>query len=407
MKHKLFSLLFAGIMGVLAVHAQTDYAKLGIERKVLFTMNKNEVCTYVGTYNPYKGVDSIKACEIFVYDTKKELETYIRNGERILSAEKIEPAHMNDAYDMPSKDSLVLMYSQDYAEYIRYGEKVFGPYSQVGYIGWNKFAFIDPKRNAVYMHDADGMVYPAKGQGRTLFQSPDKKHTAKVSAKNIYKIQIDEVSYTLDSIEGDHAEVSVFDDGSCLVEYFNSFEFVDELYRGKGYNWDSNRGRYMLHVRLDYSSRGAYYIKDGKVRRISKSEYFDRNELKIKRNENYRDPRIRSFFDEVMNDENRTYKYVISSEEGISSDDENFRLRNTDVYKQMVEDVLDNIAYNVWDKSHTHHLITALGWGYIYLDGMALKADYPLLASYNEGANAFRWVVQEGNEVVYYSYQIP
>jgi hypothetical protein len=280
MKNRLFSLLFAGIMGVLAVHAQTDYAKLGIERKVLFTMNKNEVCTCVGTYNPYKGVDSIKSTEIFVYDTVKNIGSYIWNGERILSADRIEPAHKNGVNDMPSKDSLVLMYCQKDAEYIRFGkELVYGPYSEVGYIGWNKFAFADPKHStAYYIHDADGKVYPANGQGRTLFQSPDKKHTAKVSAKNVYKIQIDDVSYTLDSIiEGDRAEVSVFDDGSCLVEYFNSFEFVDELYWGKGYNWDSNRGRYMLHVRLDYSSRGAYYIKDGKVRRISKSEYFDKN----------------------------------------------------------------------------------------------------------------------------------
>jgi hypothetical protein len=44
------------------------------------------------------------------------------------------------------------------------------------------------------------------------------------------------------------------------------------------------------------------------------------------------------------------------------------------------------------------------GLGYILVDGMAIKADYPLLASYNEGANCFRWVVVEGNEVVYYSY---
>ena len=83
MKNRLFSLLLAGIMGVLAAYAQTDYAKLGIERKVLFTMNKNEICTYVETRNHEKGVNNIKF-EMHVKDTIKGIYTYVFNGERIL-----------------------------------------------------------------------------------------------------------------------------------------------------------------------------------------------------------------------------------------------------------------------------------------------------------------------------------
>ncbi|GEM_PF-4266580 len=422
MKNRLFSLLFAGIMGVLAVHAQTDYAKLGIERKVLFTMNKNEICTYADTYNPYKGVDNIKASEVFVIDTIRKITTYVYNGERICTGicaidEEdpgdneyneytgyfgnwgIDPAHTED---MPSRDSLVVMYLQQDGEYIQFGkELVYGPYNAIGYIGWNKFAFTyeDPEQSdAIYIHDADGMVYPAKGQGRTFFQSPNKKHSAMVAPDNIFKIRIDNVPYTLDSlieryderykVKADVAEVSVFDDGSCLVEYYYSFAFAENW--GLDSDWDSYRGKRMMHSPA-YSSQGGYYIKNGNVRLLAENEYFDKKDQTIKEKAK-----------EESNDE------YISFE--IKNDDawrrDKYGRINAKYYANLWNKMTEQrrYGYNCWDKKHEHNLFTVPGLGYILVDGMAIKSDYPLWASYNEGANCFRWVVVEGNEVVYYSY---
>ena len=422
MKHKLFSLLLAGIMGVLAVHAQTDYAKLGIERKVLFTMNKNEICTYADTYNPYKGVDNIKACEIFVIDTIRKITTYVYNGERICTGicaidEEdpgdneyneytgyfgnwgIDPAH---TWDMPSRDSLVVMYLQQDGEYIQFGkELVYGPYNAIGYIGWNKFAFTyeDPEESdAIYIHDADGMVYQAKGQGRTFFQSPNKKHSAMVAPDNIFKIRVDNVPYTLDSLIYRYderykvkAEVSVFDDGSCLVEYYYSFAFAEGW--GIDSDWDSDRGKRMMHSPA-YSSQGGYYIKNGNVRLLAENEYFDKKDQTIK--------------EKAKKESNDEY---ISFE--IKNDDtwrrDKYGRINAKYYAKLWENLMtqSRYGYNCWDKKHEHQLFTIPGLGYILVDGMAIKSDYPLCAFRNTIVNAFRWIVVEGNEVVYYSYQIP
>lgn len=425
MKNRLFSLLFAGIMGVLAVHAQTDYAKLGIERKVLFTMNKNEICTSVDTYNPYKGVDNIKASEVFVIDTIRKITTYVYNGERICTGicaidEEdpgdneyneytgyfgnwgIDPAHTED---MPSRDSLVVMYLQQDGEYIQFGkELVYGPYNAIGYIGWNKFAFTyeDPEESdAIYIHDADGMVYQAKGQGRTFFQSPNKKHSAMVAPDNIFKIRIDNVPYTLDSlieryderykVKADVAEVSVFDDGSCLVEYYYSFAFAD--YWGIDSDWDSDRGKRMMHSPA-YSSQGGYYIKNGNVRLLAENEYFDKKDQTIK--------------EKAKEESNGEYSSFEIKDDDAWRRDKYGRI-DTRYYAQLWNKMTEQrrYGYNCWDKKHEHNLFTVPGLGYILVDGMAIKSDYPLWAFRNTIVNAFRWIVVEGNEVVYYSYQIP
>ena len=149
MKNKLFFLILAMVANVSVMYAKTDYAALGIERKVLFTMNKNEICTYVDTRNLQKGVNNILS-EIFVIDTVKNITTYVMNGERICTGIctdynqygdwGIDPAYKG-AEEMPSKDSIVIVYRQSDGNYIRYGKEVYGPYSYVSSVGWNKFVF--------------------------------------------------------------------------------------------------------------------------------------------------------------------------------------------------------------------------------------------------------------------------
>ncbi len=398
MKNRLFSLLFAGIMGVLAVHAQTDYAKLGIERKVLFTMNKNEICTSVDTRNLQKGVNNIKF-EMHVKDTIKGIYTYVFNGERILSNESTIVTAHEAMEDAPVRDSLILRYEKKDGCYINFGKETYGPYKQIYPQDWNKFVYV--LDNGYYMHDADGMIYQLSAgmQGRTFFQSPNKKHTALVSSDNVYKIRLDNTLYTLDSVKNGFdeknkniADVYVFDDGSCVVGYglylkgddmgvdYEFYGYVDE--------------EFYPEEQIYFAASKTYYIKNGKVQALSEDEYFDFKELKIKT---------------IVHEDHeyRSYHYEIDSYNGISTYYGDINLEDEDDYIQMVDDVMDNIVINIWDESHTHHFMTAKGWGYIYLDDKALKAEYPLLASRNTYVNAFRWVVVEGNEVVYYSYQIP
>ena len=409
MKNKLFSLLLAGI-ATLTIQAQTDYAKLGIERKVLFTMNKNEICTYVDTRNLQKGVNNIKYSEIFVIDTIREITTYVYNGERICTGLfSPDPGTYGIAYafwgvdpvhtaDMPPRDSLILVYQHKDGSYIRYGNEEYGPYTCVDHISWNKFVFSYdttwPIQN-YYIHDADGMIYAAKGQGRTFFQSPDKKHSAMVASDNIYKIRLDNVSYTLDSIKNGRtydpiqtANLSVFNDGSCLVEYMGEMRGYGDM----GDGWDSYRGK-NTHYTVYAIAYGGYYIKDGKVHLLAQNEYFDKNDLTIKVNEEDDD--------------------AADNPSSISEDDywqyDKYGRIDTKYYAELWNKLTRQVryGYNIWDEKHEHNLFTIPGLGYILVDGIAVKADYPLMACRNTIVNAFRWVVVEGNEVVYYSYQIP
>ncbi len=398
MKHKLFSLLLASIMGVLAAYAQTDYAKLGIERKVLFTMNKNEICAYADTYNPYKGVDNIKF-EMHITDTIKGIYTYVFNGERILSNDSTIVTDHEDMEDAPVRDSLILRYEKKDGCYINFGKETYGPYKQIYPQNWNKFVYV--LDNSYYMHDADGMIYQLSAgmQGRTFFQSPNKKHTALVSSDNVYKIRLDNTLYTLDSVKNGFdeknkniADVYVFDDGSCVVGYGLYLKGDDMGVDSEFYGYVDKE--FYPDESIGFAASKTYYIKNGKVQALSEDEYFDNKEQKIKTIEH-------------ENHEYRSYRYEIDSYNGISTYYGDINLEDEDNYIQMVDDVMDNIVINIWDESHTHHFMTAKGWGYIYLDDKAIKSDYPLWAFRNPIVNAFRWVVVEGNEVVYYSYQIP
>lgn len=411
MKNRLFSLLFAGIMGVLAVHAQTDYAKLGIERKLLFTMNKNEVCTEVEVYNPSNGVNNIKS-EMYVKDTLSNISTYVFNGERAVSSVSIIiPAHeiMENA---PVRDSLILRYEQKDGCYIRFGKKSYGPYKKVYPQGWNRFIYVS--KGDYYMHDADGMTYKIVDgkQGRKSFKSPNKKHTAQVSSNNIYKIRVDNTLYTLDSIKytpyrdditwmkdardsyenKNIADVYVFDDGSCIVSYgqYDKFEATDEI--DDNYESHNSVDVGLTYDEFNFVDLKTYYIKNGKVQVLSKYEYFDRIMQKIMKYD-------------IVPSRYHFYSYHISSDDGISSASTN--LEDEKEYIKMVDNVLVEIGFNIWDENRAHHFMTAKGWGYIYIDDKAIKSNYPIWAFRNTYVNAFHWVVVEGNEVVYYSYQLP
>ena len=250
MKTRLFSLLLASIMGVLAVHAQTDYAKLGIERKVLFTMNKNEVCTYVNTRNLQKGASLAKS-EMYVEDTVKKVKTYVLNGERIKSTCVDTGYLVGSTYNgSMERDSVILEYGrysdENDSAYISFGDRFFGPYHNT-YLEaydyqpeWEEFFFTQHSEvvreddgyhwNIILRHDHDGMEYRMEGdkQGRTFFQSPNRKHTVNIMGSDIYKIRLDNTSYTLDSLKSNNvhwfyhntiAVVKVYDDGNCVIRY--------------------------------------------------------------------------------------------------------------------------------------------------------------------------------------------
>jgi hypothetical protein len=410
MKNKLFSLLLAGI-ATLTIQAQTDYAKLGIERKVLFTMNKNEVCTKVETRNLQKGAKDAKS-EMYVEDTVKKVKTYVLNGERIKSTCVDTGYLVGSTYnDCMERDSIILEYGrysdENDSAYISFGDKVFGPYHRTSrdandYLSeWEEFFFCQKgekitdggyARYITFRHDYDGMEYRMKlgKQGRTFFQSPNRKHTVNIMGNDVYKIRLDNTSYTLDSVKPDSnhwfynnlknntiAVVKVYDDGNCVIRY-GLFE-------------DSEG---------DFYCYGEYYIDKGKVRTIAQNQYFDFDTRTIK--------------DIPQQPKEEYYEYHISSDYisyyGRDDDGSSNYVKDTpkDNAKIVENNLKDNrLGYNICDEKHQHRLFTVQGLGYILVDGIAVKADYPLMASYNAYANCFRWVVVEGNQVVYYSYQIP
>ena len=415
MKNKLFSLLLAGI-ATLTIQAQTDYAKLGIERKVLFTMNKNEICTYVNTRNLQKGASLAKS-EMYVEDTVKKVKTYVLNGERIKSTnEDIEYVHGSTYNGCMERDSIILQYGrysdENDSAYISFGDRVFGPYHNT-YLEaydyqpeWEEFFFTQNSEvvreddgyhwNIILRHDHDGMEYRMEvgKQGRTFFQCPNRKHTVNIMGNDVYKIRLDNTSYTLDSVKPDSnhlfyhdwknntiAVVKVYDDGNCVIRY------------GLFYDGEIDG--------LIFDCYGGYYIDKGKVRTIAQNQYFDFDTRTIK--------------DIPQQPKEEYYEYSIEPDRReyvLGSDGVGFRIYVKDTPKdnaKIVENILkDNrLGYNIWDEKHQHRLFTIPGLGYILVDGMAVKADYPLLATLNTYVNAFRWVVVEGNQVVYYSYQIP
>lgn len=419
MKHRLFSLLLASI-AALAVHAQTDYAKLGINRRVLFTMNKNEVCDFVDTYNLSKGVDECKFVTM-VADTIKDIKTIILNGDRRLTSTiSYTPGQTVDCYPILFETKafvfFVLDHSRDKGEdiissyrkgddvYLAIGNETYGPFMDVwsDYNEWRdydtgmehhpqlkgSFRYQSKVDSLWYQHDADGMEYllgdgdGTEPMGRTFFQSPNKKHSLRLSA-DIYKVRLDDKSYQLDSLldkDPTFAEAYVFDDGSCFISY--------KVF------WADFAGYYK-------STYGSYFITtNGEVKTVSRNQYIDIKDMSIKDPTSDESEEARTC---PLPENTRRWdcEYYTCPEEY-----DKYGYRNNLYYERKVKNTsLDSNLYYIFDdKQHKHHFLAVRGSGTIYIDGIALKSDYPMLASYNEDANCFRWVVVEGKDIVYYSY---
>jgi hypothetical protein len=421
MKHRLFSLLLAGIMGVLAVHAQTDYAKLGINRRVLFTMNKNEVCDYVSTRNLSKGVDECRFY-LLVIDTITDIKTDVYNGKRrFTSTVDYEPGETEDCHSYYgfstqafgyytndstlTREDVIVSYKRGKDEYLVVGNETYGPFMDVcsdyserrkEYITGMElhpqlkcsFHYQSKVDSLWYQHDADGMEYllgdgdGTEPMGRTFFQSPNKKHSLRLSA-DIYKVRLDDKSYQLDSLldkDPTFAEAYVFDDGSCFISY--------KVF------WADFAGYYK-------STYGSYFITtNGEVKTVSRNQYIDIKDMSIKDPTSDESEEARTC---PLPENTRRWdcEYYTCPEEY-----DKYGYRNNLYYERKAKITsLDSHLYYIFDdKQHKHHFLTVRGSGTIYIDGMVLKADYPMLASYNEDANCFRWVVVEGKDIVYYSY---
>lgn len=419
MKHRLFSLLLAGI-AALAVHAQTDYAKLGIERRVLFTMNKNEVCDFVSTRNPSKGVDECRF-SLMAIDTITDIKTDVYNGKRrFTSTVYYEPGNTEDchsAYGFSTqafgyytndttlnRDDIIVSYKRGKDEYLVVGNETYGPFLEVysdyserrnGYktgMEWHpqlkgSFWYQSKVDSLWYQHDADGMEFLlgdaqiVEPMGRTFFQSPNKKHSLRLSS-DIYKVRLDDKSYQLDPVDEDatFAEAYVFDDGSCFITYER---FTVDF---SGYGKDVS---------------GSYYITaDGEVKTVATDQYIDIKDMSIKDQNPDKSDDVRTC---PLPENTRRWDcedYTCPEEY------DKYGYRNNLYYerKAKITSLDSNLYYIFDDKQHKHHFLAVRGSGTIYIDGIALKSDYPMLASYNEDANCFRWVVVEGKDIVYYSY---
>ena len=399
----LFPAMILAFVCTVSASAKTDYAAMGIERRVLFTMNDHEVCDYVETWNLFPGVKQCRS-ELKVRDTVAGTTTYILDGERVLSAQSMGVYLTQEG--VPTRDSLCMVYKKQENWYLSLRGNEYGPYDGVSYLGYDD-KFIFAMGDATFMHDADGVVYPLSPyptQGRTFFQSPNKKHTAYLSPNNIYTIHVDNHPYTIEPLPEENkwdkkiAEVFVLDDGSCIVEYGRHNIYDDEF---EDYLMDGTVKdlRPDVHVYFDYSV--AYHLADGKATKLEDNQYFDKREKKIK------------IWPPTEETNELPFSFVIDSygQSRCTFPGEMFSREYADVDEStkvaLTDYVVNQIGFSIWDEKHEHHFFGLHGFGYLYIDQLGIPSVYPERASHNIYVNAFRWIVVEGKDVVYYSYQLP
>jgi hypothetical protein len=361
---------------------------------------------------------------LLVIDTITDIKTDVYNGKRrFTSTIAYEPGETEDChsdyrfstqafgyytYDSTlNREDVIVSYKRGKDEYLVVGNETYGPFLDVcsDYSERRNeyktgmelhpqlkgsFWYQSKVDSLWYQHDADGMEYLlgdaqiVEPMGRTFFQSPNKKHSLRLSA-DIYKVRLDDKSYQLDSMfdyRPSFVEAYVFDDGSCFITYERfSVDFA-------GYSKDIS---------------GSYYITtNGEVKTVSTNQYIDIKDMSIKD----QNPNTTKDERSCPYPEGYWYEWSCSDDYTCPEEYDKYGYRNNLYYERKAKITsLDSHLYYIFDdKQHKHHFLAVRGSGTIYIDGIALKSDYPMLASYNEGANCFRWVVVEGKDIVYYSY---
>ena len=421
MKKKMFLMLVV-LVSQISLYAKTDCALLGVERKVLFTMNNNENLhlsdfdddKHLGLMT-YFVVDSI-----FNSDHHEPVYKYslVVNGER-----KSNITNTINVCNLYYDDFSKCMYEYvgvDEGVYVKVGNKSYGPYTKVllkprkypfGNGSYHCTSFEHYKQEQFeFWYDDEHFVHEDDGKIRKFsmrrheYTSPNKKHKVLIADGNpLTTITIDGRNYDLTAAIKNYHNVNYTEacDGEAIGEWYDWYFYLDRfseyptlyttdccvfddgtcLYRIDQLD-DGNAPDYMYGDFPIYSFYD-FYIKGDSIKLLAKHIGITK-----------RDKNGKEIFDENGHCRyDHFYEYYDRQSNSIK------RRRTSD------EEKFDNMLL-VLDKTGKHHLIMDIENKVGFVDEKRIDLDIvlPWSVKFNESKNAFQWVCLEGKDIVFYSY---
>jgi hypothetical protein len=416
MKKEMFLMLIV-LVNQISLYAKTDYALLGIERKVLFTMDNNEDL-YQADFDDEKYFFLIISNSDGDYDDPVVFDySVVVNGER--KWKMANPINISNLdYDDLSK-CIYEYIGPDGGVYVKDRDKSYGPYSKV-LIGARRYphgsgicartAFEHYKKGQFefwydeehFVHEDDGKIRKFSKR-RSEYTSPNKKHKVFIADGNpLTAITIDGKNYDLTSALESYSKVNycqgcsqpigpvepqwsrdiqdmpvnpiqyttdccIFDDGTCLFRIVNL---------GSSY-FNGELGEY---VNLFYD----FYIKGDSVRLLSQGIH-----------EKAEDENGYIIYDECGFEKYHTYY-------------EYYDRKSDSILRYEVKKNKSQKMLLVLDKTGKHHIILDIENKVGFVDEKRIDLDIvlPWSVKFNESKNAFQWVCIEGKDIVFYSYSL-
>lgn len=374
------------LLGLLAL--QTMQASRP-ERRVLYTLGKNEILHY-SEYTASLKFDGQRFACIIEDTINKEL-SFVYNGEKKITADYYIMCHY---LSFDGFDKCVISYGNHHlgakpgdGQFYKVENKLYGPYEELHDINYVN-SYFDPAWNEIhhfgftrmgnqFTHKSDGSInvktlasspYYVVSSETSLgtadekepnFQSPNEKHTARFSLSDIHKVYVDEMLYIIPNLpESEYYTCCVFDDGSCL--YYDLACQYDKF------------GKIMIGADCN-----AFFLSNGNIRRLSPTEVF-----------NFKTRSIVQLSD--IKENANWFKYLGYCYWSSTWDYESIKGGN----------------YTIPDKEEKHYFISNVEYNFVMVDEHCLGRECALNAWYDPDDNAFLWIAWEENELVSYRYKL-
>ena len=421
MKTKLF-LVIAVLTNSVLLAAKVNYSNVGIDRKVLFTLNEKESLYQSGfeDANHFDIITSFVVDSTFNGDYYEPIYHYsfIVNGDRKCSMNN--PDNICNFYYNDFSKCMYEYIGADGSVYVQDGNKSYGPYTKVllkprKYPYGNEYdyrtSFEHYKQGQFefwyddehFVREDDGKIHKFEKR-RSEYLSPNKKHQVTISNGNPLKaLAINGKKYDLtntietywkvnhwdycnttriigfgDSIGVDMSrnpqwfttDCCIFDDGTCLYRIINTTEKD---------NFSYNYTNYDFYIKRDSTRLLAHLIVDHNLIENCDADMDD-------------------YYDKCC-EEHTYYEYYD-------------RISDTILRREVCDNSKKNECENMHillDKTGNHHLVYNLEHKYAFIDDIKFETNFDVLPwsiLYNEKENAFQWVCIEGKDVVFYSYSL-
>ena len=419
MKKELFFTI-TSLISCLPLCAEVNYPALGIDRKVLFTMNEKEFL-YRSDFED-KNSFYLNTCfavdSMFNGDYYEPIYQYslIVNGD--LKCSMANPNNICNLYYDDFSKCMHEYIGQDGGVYVKMGNKSYGPYTKVllkprkypyGNNPYYRTSFEHYKQGQFefwyddehFVREDDGKIHKFSKR-RSEYTSPNKKHKVTITNENPLKaLSIDGKTYDLapaietywnvndyyggcqtiwidifDSIGAKMCKTPkdyitdccIFDDGTCLYRITNTKGRYNEAGEFESYD---------------------FYIKGDNIRLLARE--IREHEIMDNCNADMDD-----YYDECC--KNHTYyEYYDRTSNNI------FR---REVMDSENKDKCENMLL-VLDKTGKHLIIDVeKKVGFVNDKRIDLDIVLPWSIKFNENKNAFQWVCLENKEIVFYSYSL-